>query len=55
MSSNFPTMSSTLGTIRLQSFFVFVFLAVLRSLQDLSTPTRDWAQAMAVKAQNPNH
>ena len=33
----------------------FFFLATLYSLWDLSSRTRDWAQATAVKAQNPNH
>ena len=35
--------------------FLFFFLVVLSCLQDLSSPTRDWTQAKAVKAQSPNH
>ena len=31
------------------------FLVVLYGLQDLSSPTRDWTQAMAMRAWNPNH
>ena len=37
------------------SFFFFFFLAAPCSLWDLSSPTRDWTQAEAVKSQNPNH
>ena len=33
--------------------FVF-FLATLYILQDLSSPTRDWTQAPAVKVVSPN-
>ena len=33
----------------------FFFLATLCNLQDLSSLTRDQIQAMAVKAQGPNH
>ena len=36
-------------------FFVFCFFAMPRSLQDLSSLTRDQIQAMAVKVQNPDH
>ena len=32
-----------------------LFLATLCSLQYLSSLIKDWTQAMAVKAQNPNH
>ena len=35
-------------------FFVF-FLATPCSLWDLSSPTRDWTQAMEVKVPSPNH
>ena len=38
-----------------KSFLFFLFLAMLQYLQDLSSPTRDWIQATAVKAQNPNN
>ena len=31
------------------------FLATLRGLRDLSSPARDWTQATAVQAWNPNH
>ena len=35
--------------------FIYLFiLAVPRGLQDLSSMTRDWTRATAVKAQNPN-
>ena len=33
----------------------FFFLAMLHSLQDLVSPTRDWTRAMAGKAWNSNH
>ena len=33
----------------------FLFLAVLCSLQDLSSPARDPAQVLAVKVPRPNH
>jgi len=33
----------------------FIFLAQLDGLQDLSSPDRDWTQAVAMKAWNPNH
>ena len=36
-------------------FFFFFFLAVLQSLWDLSSSNRDWTEATAVKAWNPNH
>ena len=37
-------------------FWFFVFnLAALCSLQDLSSPTRDWTRALAVKVPSPNH
>ena len=36
-------------------YLVIYFLAAPRGLWDLSSPTRDWTQTMAVKAQNPNH
>ena len=36
------------------SLYFFFFLATQNVLWDLSSPTRDWTQAMAVKAQNPN-
>ena len=36
-------------------FFFFSFLAVPHVLWDLNSPTRDWTQVIAVKAQNPNH
>ena len=36
-------------------FYVFFFLAALRGLRDLSSPTRDWTWAPAVKAPSPNH
>ena len=37
-------------------FFPFLsFLAMLRGLWDLSSPTRDRTRALAVKAQSPNH
>ena len=37
-------------------FFLFFFShASWLAEQDLSSPTRDWNQATAVKAQNPNH
>lgn len=36
-------------------FFFFFFLAKPCSLQDLSSLTRAWNQAMAVKAWNTNH
>ena len=32
-----------------------LFLVKPHSLQDLSPPTSDWTQAMAVKAWTPNH
>ena len=32
----------------------FFFLATLYILQDLSSPTRDWTQAPAVKVVSPN-
>ena len=35
--------------------FIYLFLAVLHSLQDLSSSIRDWTQAPAVKALSPNH
>ena len=35
--------------------FSFSFLAVPRSLRDLSSPTRVWTWAWAVKALSPNH
>ena len=35
--------------------FSFLFLALLHVLQDLSSLTRDWTQALAVKALSPNH
>ena len=34
---------------------VFSFLAVLHSLWDLSSPTREWTQVPAVKAPSPHH
>ena len=45
------------------AFFSFFFLrggaagegGMSHSLQDLSSPTRDWTLVMAVKAQSPNH
>ena len=36
-------------------FILFLFFAAPCSLQDLSSPTRFWIQATAVKALNPNH
>ena len=30
--------------------FIFLFLVTLSSLEDLSSPTRDWTRAMAVKS-----
>ena len=39
----------------LYTIFFFIFLAVLRILQDLSTPAREWTWPTAVKALNPNH
>ena len=33
----------------------FLFLATLCGFQDLSSPTKDWTRATAVKAQSPNH
>ena len=36
-------------------FFIFYFLAVPCCLRDLSSPTRDWPWATAVKALSPNH
>ena len=33
----------------------FFFWLSNHTLQDFSSPTRDWIQAMAVKAQNPDH
>ena len=38
-----------------QFFVFFVFLAAPRGLGDLSSPTRDWTQAPAVKASSSNH
>ena len=32
----------------------FIYLAMPNGLQDLSSPTRDWTQAPAVKAPSPN-
>ena len=37
------------------SVVVFGFLAPLHSLWDLSSPTRDWTWAPAVRASSPNH
>ena len=34
--------------------FSFFIVAMPHHLQDLSSPTRDWTQAPAVNAQNPN-
>ena len=34
---------------------LFFFLATLRDLQDIGSPTRDWIQAIAMKALSPNH
>ena len=36
------------------SIYLFIYVATLNSLQDLSSLTRDWTWATAVKAQNPN-
>ena len=36
-------------------FYYFIFLATPRGLWDLSSPTRDWTQALAVRARSPNH
>ena len=33
----------------------FHLLAMLHGWWDLSSPTRDWTQAIAVNAPNPNH
>ena len=43
--------------VSVQTFYpvFFFFLAAPCSLQDLSSPTRDWIQATAVKAPHPNH
>ena len=39
-----------------QFFNLFTYLlAMLRGLQDLSSPTRDWTWATAGKAPGPNH
>ena len=35
--------------------FFFFFFTVLPSLRNLSSPTRDWTWAMAVKMPSPNH
>ena len=35
--------------------FIYLFIAVPCGLQDVRSQTRDWTQALAVKAQNPNH
>ena len=40
--------------LRGENFFFF-FLALLCCLPDLSSPTRDWTWAPAVKAPSPNH
>ena len=40
--------------VYIQKLF-FIFLAQLDGLQDLSSPDRDWTQAVAMKAWNPNH
>ena len=37
------------------NFNIFFFLATLCSLQDLSSLTRDWTPAPAMKAPSPNH
>ena len=37
------------------NFSVVIDLTALHGLHDLSSPTRDWTPAMAVKAWNPNH
>ena len=36
-------------------FSSHIFLVMLLSLWDLSSPTRDWTQALAVEALSPNH
>ena len=36
-------------------FLVVIFLVTLHSLWDVSSPIRDWTQAMRMKAQNPIH
>lgn len=38
----------------LLTHFSFFIVAMPRHLQDLSSPTGDWTQAPAMKAQNPN-
>ena len=39
----------------IKSKLKFFFFAMLWVLQDLSSLTRDWTQAVALKAPNPNH
>ena len=34
---------------------LYFLLVTLQNLQDLSSPTRDWTQALALKALSPNH
>ena len=48
---NMSSINSYLSNVR---FFV-CFVAMPHGLWDLSSPTRNWTWAMAVKTQNPNH
>ena len=54
LSSLFICLSLDLFCINLIWDFCFV-LAMPNSLQDLSSPTRDWTWALAVKTLSPNH
>ena len=50
-----PSLKFTLITYYFSLSLFFFFLTVLHDLQDLSSPTRDWIQATAAKAQNSKH
>ena len=54
ITTGFPTWSA-LPHHGLCSFIFVSVLARLHGLRNLSSPTRDWTQAPAVKAQSPNH
>ena len=41
--------------IFLKSALIYLFMAMLCGLQDLSSLTRDWTWALAVKTISPNH
>ena len=41
--------------VSISVFYFILFLAALHGLQDLSSPTRDWTWALAVKVPSPNH